>query len=74
MAAGLAWLARADKDGDDLAGVRAHLESESKESLVEILVEQAANDSELRARLEAAALREKHEAKRKFMPRIKGLK
>jgi len=57
VAAGLAWLAREGKGGDDLAGVRAHLESESKESLVEILVEQAANDPELRARMEAAALR-----------------
>lgn len=57
VAAGLAWLARAGKGGDDLAGVRTHLESESKESLVEILVGQAANDPELRARMEAAALR-----------------
>lgn len=57
VAAGLAWLAREGESGDDLAGVRAHLESESKESLVEILVEQAANDQELRARMEAAALR-----------------
>ena len=57
VAAGLAWLAREGEGGDDLAGVRAHLEAESKESLVEILVEQAANDPELRARMEAAALR-----------------
>jgi len=57
VAAGLAWLAREGKGGDDLAGVRAQLESESKESLVEILVEQAANDPELRARMETAALR-----------------
>jgi uncharacterized Zn finger protein len=57
VAAGLAWLAREGNVGDDLAAVRAHLESESKESLVEILVEQAANDPELRARMEAAALR-----------------
>ena len=57
VAAGLAWLAREGKSGDDLAGLRAHLESESKESLAEILVEQAANDPELRARLESAALR-----------------
>ncbi len=56
VAAGLAWLAREGEGGDDLAGVRAHLEAESKESLVEILVEQAANDPELRARVEAAGL------------------
>jgi len=55
VAAGLAWLAR--EGGDDLAGVRAHLESESRELLVETLVEQAANDPDLRARLESAALR-----------------
>ncbi|TAK85426.1 MAG: hypothetical protein EPO20_10400 [Betaproteobacteria bacterium] len=57
VAAGLAWLARGGKGGDDLAGLRAHLESESKESLIELLAEQAASDPELRARLEAAALR-----------------
>lgn len=57
VAAGLAWLAREGGSGDDLAGVRAHLEAETKESLVEILVEHAANDPELRARMEAAALR-----------------
>lgn len=56
VAAGLAWLAREGK-GDDLAGVRAHLEAQTRESLVEILVEQAANDPELRAQMEAAALR-----------------
>ncbi len=57
VATGLAWLAREGKSGDDLAGLRAHLQSENKESLVEILAEQAANDPELRARLESAALR-----------------
>jgi uncharacterized Zn finger protein len=57
VATGLAWLAREGKGGDDLAELRAHLASESKESLVEILVEQAANDQELRARMEATALR-----------------
>ncbi len=57
VAAGLAWLAREGKGGDELAGVRAHLEAQTKESLVEILVEQAANDPELRAQMEAAALR-----------------
>ena len=57
VATGLAWLAREGGGGDDLAGVRAHLESESKESLVEIIAEQAANDPELRARLESAAPR-----------------
>jgi uncharacterized Zn finger protein len=57
VAAGLAWLARGGKDCDDLAGLRAHLESESKASLIELLAEQAASDPELRARLETAALR-----------------
>lgn len=57
VATGLTWLERPEQDGDDLAGVHAHLQSESRESLVAILVEQAANDPELRARLETAALR-----------------
>ena len=57
VAAGLAWLGRADEGGDDLAGVRIHLETENKEALVDMLVEQAANDPELRARLQTAALR-----------------
>lgn len=57
VATGLAWLERPEKDGDDVAVVHAHLQSESRESLIAILVEQAANDSDLRARLEAAALR-----------------
>lgn len=67
VAAGLAWLAREGKGGDDFAGVRAHLNSESKESLVELLVEQAANDPELRARVEAAALRRSPPADLKAM-------
>ena len=56
VAAGLAWLARGE-GGDDLADVRAYLEAGSKESLVELLVEQAASDSRLRSRLQAAAMR-----------------
>lgn len=56
VAAGLAWLARGE-GGDDLAEVRAHLEAASQESLVEMLVEQAANDPLLRARLQAGAMR-----------------
>lgn len=57
VATGLAWLERPGQGGDDLAEIHAHLQSESKESLVDILVEQSTNDPELRARLEAAALR-----------------
>lgn len=56
VAAGLAWLAREGKGGDELAGVRAYLASESRESLVEMLVEQAASDPHMRARLESASL------------------
>lgn len=57
VAAGLAWLARGGEQGDDLGGLRSHLDSESKESLVALIVEQAASDPELRARLQAAAFR-----------------
>lgn len=56
VAAGLAWLARGE-DGDDLADVRAWLEAGSRESLVELLVEQAAHDPRLRSRLQAQAMR-----------------
>ncbi len=56
VATGLAWLARGE-GGDDLADVRAHLEAGSKETLVDLLVEQAANDSLLRSRLQAEAMR-----------------
>lgn len=56
VATGLAWLARGE-GGDDLADVRAYLEAAGKESLVELLVEQAANDPRLRARLQAEAMR-----------------
>lgn len=58
VAAGLAWLAREGAGGDELAEARACLESESREYLIELLLDQAANDPELRARLEAAALRQ----------------
>ncbi len=57
VATGLAWLSREEKGGDDLAGVRKHLEAEGKEALVELLLDQAANDPELRARLEAESMR-----------------
>lgn len=50
---GLPCPAREGEGGDDLAGVRVHLESESKEALVE----QAASDPDLRARMEAALRR-----------------
>lgn len=56
VAAGLAWLARGG-GGDDLADVRAYLETAKRESLVEWLVEQAADDPRLRSRLLAEAMR-----------------
>ncbi|MGH8675170.1 MAG: SWIM zinc finger family protein, partial [Burkholderiales bacterium] len=57
VAAGLAWLARPEEASDELSEIRAHLEGESKEALMELVLDQAANDPELRARLQAAALR-----------------
>lgn len=58
VAAGLAWLERGgEAGGDDLAEVRTLLEGESREALVEIVLDQAAGDPELRARLQAATLR-----------------
>lgn len=57
VATGLAWLARGDEGGDDLAEARAHLEAESKETLLQMVLDQAANDPELRARLQTAAMR-----------------
>jgi uncharacterized Zn finger protein len=60
VATGLAWLARRKEggaDGDELAPLRMHLGSLEKEALVELLLEQAAEDPELRAQLEGAALR-----------------
>ncbi|MEX2150637.1 MAG: DUF6880 family protein [Steroidobacteraceae bacterium] len=57
VATGLAWLEGPGQVRDDLAEIHAHLQSESRKSLVDILVEQATYDPELRARLEAAALR-----------------
>lgn len=65
VAAGLAWLDRRSENeasfsassGDELDRIRSHLGSQSKDDLVELLLEQAGNDPELRARLESAALR-----------------
>ena len=70
VAAGLAWLGRGDEGGDDLAGVRVHLEAENKEALVDLLVEQAANDPELRARLQTAALRRRPPSDLKAMKEV----
>jgi uncharacterized Zn finger protein len=65
VAAGLAWLDRRnggdgapdDASGDELDRARSYLGSQSKEALIELLLEQAADDPELRSRLQAAALR-----------------
>lgn len=57
VATGLAWLARGADSGDELARVRTHLDGQSKEALVELLIEQAANDPGLRAQVESASLR-----------------
>jgi uncharacterized Zn finger protein len=65
VAAGLAWLDRRSANeasfsassGDELDRIRSHLGSQSKDDLVELLLEQAGGDPELRARLESAALR-----------------
>lgn len=65
VATGLTWLARhgngedpaASPEDDELAAVRTHLAAQDKEVLIELLVEQAENDPQLRARLQAAALR-----------------
>ena len=70
VAAGLAWLERGEEGGDDLAGVRLHLEAENKEALVDMLVEQAANDPELRARLQTAALRRRPPSDLKAMKEV----
>lgn len=67
VAAGLAWLARSDKGLEDLAEVRAHLEGQAKESLVEMMLDQAANDPELRSLLQAAALRHRQPSDLKAM-------
>lgn len=57
VAAGLAWLDGGGSSGDELEALRSHLGSQSKESLVELLLEQASEDPQLRARLEGEALR-----------------
>jgi uncharacterized Zn finger protein len=64
VAAGLAWLERREAGdapsatgGDELDRTRSYLESQSKETLVDLLLEQAGEDPELRARLQAEALR-----------------
>jgi hypothetical protein len=46
-----------DADGDDLARIRTYLESQSKKALVELLLDAAADEPDLHARLEAMALR-----------------
>ena len=70
VAAGLAWLERGDEGSDDLAGVRIHLDAENKEALVDMLVEQAANDPELRARLQTAAMRRRPPSYLKAMKEV----
>lgn len=66
VAAGLAWLDRRSanegsfsaSNGDELQDVRSYLAAQSKDALVALLLEQAGDDPELRARLQAAALRD----------------
>lgn len=70
VAAGLAWLGRGEEGGDDLAGVRAYLEAQNKGALVDMLVEQAASDPELRARLQTAALRRRPPSDLKAMKEV----
>ncbi len=68
VAAGLAWLARGeDEDVDDLAEARDHLEGESKEALLQRVLDQAANDPELRARLQTEAMRRRPQSDLKAM-------
>lgn len=55
VAAGLAWLHEGSPSEEGLAPLRAHLGSQSRERLVELLLEQASEDPEFRMRLEAAA-------------------
>jgi uncharacterized Zn finger protein len=64
VAAGLAWLARKGTDeapgrdaDDDLARIRAYLEPQSKKALVELLLDAAAEEPDLHARIETMALR-----------------
>lgn len=57
VAAGLAWLDGGRSSGDELEALRSHLGSQSKETLIELVLEQASEDPQLRARLEAEALR-----------------
>lgn len=58
VAAGLAWLDGGRSSGDELDPLRSHLGSQSKENLIELVLEQASEDPQLRARLEAQALRQ----------------
>jgi uncharacterized Zn finger protein len=58
VAAGLAWLHGERSPQDELAPLHPHLASRSKEALVELILEQASEDPELRTRLESAAMRE----------------
>ena len=57
VAAGLAWLHDGGSAQDELAPLRRHLGAQSREALIELLLERASEDPELRARLEAASLR-----------------
>jgi uncharacterized Zn finger protein len=57
VAAGLAWLDGGRSAGDELEALRSDLGTQSKENLVELLLEQASEDPQLRARLEGEALR-----------------
>lgn len=58
VAAGVAWLHAGGKAFDELAALRSHLAAKSKEALIELLLEQASEDPELRALLASASLRE----------------
>lgn len=57
VATGLAWLDGGGSPDDEPTLLRSHLASQSKEELIDLLLEQASEDPELRARLESASLR-----------------
>lgn len=56
VAAGLAWIDGGRSPEDELAPLCSYLVSQSKEDLIELLLEQASENPELRPRLEAASL------------------
>lgn len=58
VATGLAWLDGGGASDDEIAPLRSYLAEQSKERLIELLLEQASEDPELRARLESASLRQ----------------